>query len=335
MLPQLSPEPSAGLERLSMEVRLNPRVPLKVAGCQARDAPELPRERTMSSDRTAPVELVADADSRLADEERALLHARLRAGTFLLSAGLALVLARDLTFGRGPAWPLQAAAIVAMAFLATLLSTTQSGSARGLRMMEVAAFGLAAAVVSVHLWHAQLAAAVRGDPTSLAAGSKDAVIGATIVMFTYALLVPAPYARAWRAIAAIAACPVATEALLFLMHPEVFRLARRVATEQRIGETLSLLTASALLAGYGAYLVHTMRVRARVARQYNQYRLRDEIGAGGMGAVYLAEHRLLKRPCALKVIRPERADDPQSLERFEQEVSATARAVGPAHRGGL
>jgi eukaryotic-like serine/threonine-protein kinase len=183
--------------------------------------------------------------------------------------------------------------------------------------------------VAVHLWHAQLSATARGDPTSLTAGSKDAVIGTTIVMFTYALLVPAPYRRAWRAIAAIAACPVATEALLFLVHPEVFRLARRVATEQRIGETLSLLTASALLAGYGAYLVHTMSVRAREARQFNQYRLRDEIGAGGMGAVYLAEHRLLKRSCALKVIRPERAGDPRSLERFEHEVRATARLSDP------
>ena len=146
-----------------------------------------------------------------------------------------------------------------MAFLATLLSAARTFSARGLRMMEVAAFGLAAAVVAVHLWHAELSATARGDPTSLAAGSKDAVIGTTIVMFTYALLVPAPYGRAWRAIAAIAACPVATEALLFLAHPEVFRLARRVATGQRIGETLSLLTTSALLAGYGAYLVRTMQ----------------------------------------------------------------------------
>jgi hypothetical protein len=58
----------------------------------------------MSSTRPAQVELVADGDMRFADEERALLHVRLRAVTFLLSAGLALVLVRDLIFGRGPAW---------------------------------------------------------------------------------------------------------------------------------------------------------------------------------------------------------------------------------------
>src|SRR3954447_22849735 len=283
----------------------------------------------MSSARPAPVELVADGDMRFADEERALLHVRLRAVTFLLSAGLALVLVRDLAFGRGPAWPLQAAAVVAMAFLATLLSAARTFSARGFRMIEGAAFGLAVGVVAVHLWQAELSATARGDPTSLAVGSKDAVIGTTIVMFTYALLVPAPHGRAWRAIAAIAACPVATEAILFLAHPGVFRLARGASTGQRIGETLSLLTTSALLAGYGAYLLRSLSVRAYEARQFNQYRLGERIGAGGMGEVYLAEHRLLKRPCALKVIRPERAGDPRSLERFEREVRATARLSDP------
>ena len=45
--------------------------------------------------------------------------------------------------------------------------------------------------------------------------------------------------------------------------------------------------------------------------------------------VVLAEHALLKRPCALKVIRPDLAGDPRSLERFEREVSATASLSDP------
>jgi serine/threonine-protein kinase len=282
----------------------------------------------MPSARPASVELVGDDDAKCAHEDRALLHVRLRAVTFLLAAGLILVLVRDLVFGIGPAWPAQGAAIVAMALLATLLSAARTCAAPWLRRIECAAFGLVALVVAVHLWHAEVAAAAREDPTSLLGASKDAVIGTTMVMFIYALLVPAPSGRAWRAIAAIAAVPVATEALLFLAHPQVYRLAR-VATEQRIGETLFLLTVSALLASYSAYLAQNMRVSARAARQFNQYRLRQEIGAGGMGTVYLAEHRLLKRPCALKVIRAERAGDPRSLDRFEHEVQATARLSDP------
>jgi serine/threonine-protein kinase len=44
-----------------------------------------------------------------------------------------------------------------------------------------------------------------------------------------------------------------------------------------------------------------------------------------MGEVYLAEHRMMKRPCAVKIIRPEKAGDPQALARFEREVRATAK----------
>ena len=43
-----------------------------------------------------------------------------------------------------------------------------------------------------------------------------------------------------------------------------------------------------------------------------------------MGEVHLAEHQLLKRPCAIKLIRPEKADDATAIARFETEVQATA-----------
>ena len=44
-----------------------------------------------------------------------------------------------------------------------------------------------------------------------------------------------------------------------------------------------------------------------------------------MGEVYLAEHQLLKRPCAIKLIRPGSAGDPRALARFEREVRTTAQ----------
>jgi serine/threonine-protein kinase len=44
-----------------------------------------------------------------------------------------------------------------------------------------------------------------------------------------------------------------------------------------------------------------------------------------MGEVYLAEHQLMKRPCAIKLIRPERAGDAKVLARFEREVRASAK----------
>ena len=73
----------------------------------------------------------------------------------------------------------------------------------------------------------------------------------------------------------------------------------------------------------------TSEVELAQARQLGPYRLRQPIGAGAMGEVYLAEHRFLKRPCALKLIRPDRMRDPQALERFEREVRVTATLSHP------
>ena len=51
--------------------------------------------------------------------------------------------------------------------------------------------------------------------------------------------------------------------------------------------------------------------------------------AGGMGEVYLAEHQLLKRPCAVKLIRTDDATDPRALARLESEVRLTATLSHP------
>jgi eukaryotic-like serine/threonine-protein kinase len=71
--------------------------------------------------------------------------------------------------------------------------------------------------------------------------------------------------------------------------------------------------------------INTLRTEAYRAKQLGQYKLKRLIGSGGMGDVYLAEHQLMKRPCAIKVIRAEKAGDPKVLARFEREVQATAK----------
>jgi serine/threonine-protein kinase len=48
-----------------------------------------------------------------------------------------------------------------------------------------------------------------------------------------------------------------------------------------------------------------------------------------MGDVFLAEHVLMKRPCALKLIRSEASTDPTALARFEREVKTTASLTHP------
>ncbi|MCY0987578.1 protein kinase [Nannocystis sp. ILAH1] len=57
----------------------------------------------------------------------------------------------------------------------------------------------------------------------------------------------------------------------------------------------------------------------------NRYRLLELIGVGGMGAVYLAEHVYLGEVCAVKVLSPRFAFDPEWVERFLLEAQAAIR----------
>ena len=59
-------------------------------------------------------------------------------------------------------------------------------------------------------------------------------------------------------------------------------------------------------------------------KKLGKYEIQKKIGAGGMGAVYLALDPLLKRSCALKVLPHEKAKNPTLLKRFKAEAAAAA-----------
>ncbi|HSG71849.1 MAG TPA: serine/threonine-protein kinase, partial [Planctomycetaceae bacterium] len=55
------------------------------------------------------------------------------------------------------------------------------------------------------------------------------------------------------------------------------------------------------------------------------YLIKDKLGLGGMGQVYLAEHMRMKRKVALKVLSPEIVKNSSSVLRFHREVEAVAQ----------
>ena len=63
-------------------------------------------------------------------------------------------------------------------------------------------------------------------------------------------------------------------------------------------------------------------------RRLGAYRLGEQIGEGGMANVYLARHDLLKRPAAVKLLKPARATD-EMIARFEREVQLASSLSHP------
>ncbi len=64
-------------------------------------------------------------------------------------------------------------------------------------------------------------------------------------------------------------------------------------------------------------------------RDHPRYRLLQRLGAGGMGEVYKAEHRLMRRTVALKVISKQLTASPSIVERFRRETRAVALLSHP------
>lgn len=66
-----------------------------------------------------------------------------------------------------------------------------------------------------------------------------------------------------------------------------------------------------------------------IPARLGQYRILERLGSGGMGAVYRAEHVMLQKPVALKVLLSLRAGDRESIDRFIREMKAVGQVEHP------
>ncbi len=152
-------------------------------------------------------------------------------------------------------------------------------------------------------------------------------IGAVVLMF--AAIVPSTRAKT-----------LVSGLISVSMNPVAMLIARARGTWPFESPTDALLMhyPDYLLVGVAVVISHivtTLGQQVAKAREMGSYQLGELLGRGGMGEVYKATHRMLARPAAIKLIRPETigAGDPVAAElavtRFRREAQAAANLRSP------
>ncbi|HET6878991.1 MAG TPA: serine/threonine-protein kinase [Pirellulales bacterium] len=295
------------------------------------DAPaELLSSATPGPTPTRKVELVEETGAGLSSQTQALLGTRLRAASLVLFLGSSAFLAWNIAVGGLPdlhhpellggqrlMFGFHVFHVVMLGLASVVLQRRgQHLSLRQLRLAELAIF----------FWTALFLLGVQHFISLYCATQYEFIPNPgglwLILIFTYAIFIPNSWRRAALIVGVLAAAPVAWNVFDMTSFPVIARCRDKYDEFP----TLVLMMATGFGASVlGTYMIGNLRLEAFEAKQLGQYRLGRRIGSGGMGEVYEAEHQLLKRPCALKVIRPGKADDPKVLARFEREVQETAR----------
>jgi eukaryotic-like serine/threonine-protein kinase len=260
-----------------------------------------------------------------------LLRSRLAAVSLLLAVASAILLIFHVIRGTEHvpfSWFLLSARFVLPAVIAGVLLSPLAFSVRWLRVLEYALFGGMTLIVvtseyTINLWLMQ-----HHDYPAMVAFVKNGVINMVVLMFLYGTFIPnKPKTVAW-VVLSMALLPMLSLAIL-TEHPDASEALSHFQSAEQTGSNALFLLIAAGMSIFGSVILSGLRSELHVARKFGQYQLVRKLGEGGMGEVYLAEHSLLKRPCALKLIKPEAGTDPVAMARFEREVQSAARLAHP------
>ena len=262
-----------------------------------------------------------------------LRQRRLRAAALGLTVWWGLILLQVLLAGRR--WIEPAALVLTLVVASSLLSRRRPIRPALLRALEFAIFALIAAALAYFQYRSMWDAITWDDAPMFHITLKNALIASMTLMLAYTALVPNSWQSAAPVVFGLAAYPAVTVWALSRVHPEVLRFLDQEGTDQLPGLNLTMTVVAGGLSLYAIHILDTLREEVFEARRLNQYHLGELIGVGGMGEVYFAEHRLLKRTCAIKLIDPRTEHDPAALERFERRGPGHGSAVAPEHHRDL
>jgi serine/threonine-protein kinase len=265
------------------------------------------------------------------DEMSGLLRTRLRLAILIILVGFAshyvrMLLLQGAAYDHRPLWIVFCGfEIAVMVSASALLWSRRPLAMRSLRTLELTIFGLVAAFfawLQVDTYHdgALLRAIVPGHEVlvfRLVGRASDLRWFLLIVL--YGTFIP----NTWRRCAAIVGSLALLPVILMGVGSQLDQ-ATAAYVLSGLPDTIILMATAVAIAVFGSHKMRELQEKAHEAQRLGQYRLKDVLGFGGMGTVYLAEHVLLRRPCAIKLIRPDQAGDPRTMIRFEREVRAAA-----------
>ena len=217
-----------------------------------------------------------------------------------------------------------------MAVTAALLWRQRVYTLSRLRMHEGFIFGmttvflLSETYTPLFVAPAWLPAYVARHPAEMSILARQPSIVWVVLIVIYGTFIPNTGQRCAAVVGSMALCPLVVVAAGGLAHAIPMRSLLLLLSEMALW-----MGCAVAMAIYGSHKIAVLREEALAARKLGPYQLKHRLGHGGMGDVYLAEHVLLRRPCAIKVIRPEQAGDAGMLQRFLREVQVTATLSHP------
>jgi serine/threonine-protein kinase len=285
-------------------------------------------ERRSDQEHRTPAALVLPVGPQSSSDVQILLRKRLlfAATISCIAFGVYVVTLLDL-FSDPITIALHAVVLPLFAALACLLWSRRPLSLRQLRSIEVVMLGclmLFFSWMQCNFFFLRHRLAIIGiDWVDMIFLARSMSFSWAVALIAYGLLIPNTWRRALVFVGGMALWPVLLNAVLaFSYFPlgDAWMYLREFSFDVAIG---------AALAVHGANRLEVLRQAAVESGKLGPYHLKQRLGSGGMGEVHLAEHGLLRRPCAVKLIRPERAGDPHFLRRFEREVQAMATLTHP------
>ncbi len=293
-----------------------------------------PKNRVAASDSGLPadkprwhVALVEGSTPHLSAETRELLRNRLRITAVLFCIGFSAFFVRWLFHWNEWVTPqhrfifwTHGLVTIVLGAIALRLCVRCNFSVAKLRLAELMIFGCPALFFLVQ--------GVQGAIYDVSSGQSHAqlvIVPWLLLIFTYAMFIPNKWQRATVVLATFGLLPIAMLGYLCSTVPAFWQMISSPDYAGYLSGQIIVLGLAVLAGAVGVHTIGTLRHEAFAAKQLGQYRLKQRLGSGGMGEVYLAEHQMMKRPCAVKLIRPEKAGDPLMLARFEREVRATAK----------